>query len=338
VRRSAPTTFATKGDAEGWLATRRAEITGDEWRPPTKVAPLLFAEYAATWLERRDLKPKTRHEYAALLRLRLLPTFGHVPLKAITSDMVEGWHFDQGKAAPTATARAYGLLRTLLGDAVLSRKIPYNPVHIRGAGNVKREREPLPATLPELAVMVEATPERFRLMVLLAAWCALRFGEVTELRRSDVDMTRGVVRVRRGVTRTPGEVHVGDPKSDAGSRDVAIPPHLLPVVRAHLAASITGGRDGLLFPAADRVSHLAESSMTDWWYPARKAAGRDDLTFHGLRHTGATLAAATGATLAELMARLGHSTQGAALRYQHATADRDTEIARLLSGMVEQAS
>ena len=44
------------------------------------------------------------------------------------------------------------------------------------------------------------------------------------------------------------------------------------------------------------------------YYPARAKAGRPDLRFHDLRHTGAVLAAATGATLAELMARLGHST------------------------------
>ena len=68
------------------------------------------------------------------------------------------------------------------------------------------------------------------------------------------------------------------------------------------------------------------------FYPAREAAGRPDLRFHDLRHTGAILAAATGATLAELMARLGHSTPGAAMRYQHAAADRDKVIAPALSG------
>lgn len=67
------------------------------------------------------------------------------------------------------------------------------------------------------------------------------------------------------------------------------------------------------------------------YYPARDAAGRPDLRFHDLRHTGAVLAAATGATLAELMARLGHSTAGAALRYQHAAAERDKVIAAALS-------
>jgi integrase len=63
----------------------------------------------------------------------------------------------------------------------------------------------------------------------------------------------------------------------------------------------------------------------------REAAGRPDLRFHDLRHTGATLAAATGATMAELMRRLGHSSPGAAMRYQHAADDRDQAIAGALS-------
>jgi integrase len=67
---------------------------------------------------------------------------------------------------------------------------------------------------------------------------------------------------------------------------------------------------------------------------AREAAGRPDLTFHALRHTGAVLAAQSGAILAELMARLGHSTPNAAMRYQHAAADRDRAIADVLSERV----
>ena len=66
---------------------------------------------------------------------------------------------------------------------------------------------------------------------------------------------------------------------------------------------------------------------------ARKVAGREDLRWHDLRHTGATMAAQAGATLAELMNRLGHSDVKAALIYQHAAAGRDAEIARRLSAM-----
>ena len=67
------------------------------------------------------------------------------------------------------------------------------------------------------------------------------------------------------------------------------------------------------------------------WYKARQAAGCPDLRWHDLRHSGAVLAAATGASLAELMERLGHSTPAAAMRYQHAARGRGREIAALLS-------
>jgi integrase len=193
-----------------------------------------------------------------------------------------------------------------------------------------------PATLAELETIVAELPDRYQLMALLAAWCAMRFGELTELRRGDVDLRANRVKIRRGVVRVDGEFIIGPPKSDAGVRDVAIPPHLLPMVRDHLARHTASGKDALLFPAAaDGNHHMAPSTLYKVYYPARKAAGRPDLRWHDLRHTGAVLAAQTGATLAELMGRLGHSTPGAAMRYQHAAADRDAEIARRLSALIE---
>jgi integrase len=173
-------------------------------------------------------------------------------------------------------------------------------------------------------------PERLQLMVLLGSWCALRFGETIELRRHDIDLSTEVIRVRRAVARVGGEFIVGPPKSDAGSRDVAIPPHLIPVIEAHLAEHVGRKRDSLLFPN-ERGEHLQPSTLARHWYKARHAAGRDDLRWHDLRHSGAVFAAATGASLAELMGRLGHSTPAAALRYQHVAAGRDREIAALLS-------
>jgi len=139
----------------------------------------------------------------------------------------------------------------------------------------------------------------------------------------------GVLRIRRGVVYVDGRMVVGDPKTAAGSRDVAMPPHLLPVIERHLARAGADG-DALLFPGRNG-EHLPPSTLRDMWRVARDAAGRPDLRFHDLRHTGATLAASTGATLAELMARLGHTTPGAAMRYQHAAADRDQAIAAALS-------
>lgn len=176
-------------------------------------------------------------------------------------------------------------------------------------------------------------PERYRLMVLLASWCALRFGELTELRRKDIVLDPdgdATIRVERAVVRAEGGFKVTTPKSDAGIRDVAVPPHLAPVIAGHLAKFVGKDKDSLLFPALSG-EHLAPASLHRHYYRARSVAHRDDLRWHDLRHSGAVLAPATGATLAELMARLGHSTPGAAMKYQHAAKARDRQIASLLS-------
>ncbi len=333
-------TFVAKIDAEGWLASEQKLIAAGTWVAPSQrhaakpAKALTFGAYASAWLADRTLKPRTREHYARLLANQLEPTLGTTPLRAITPHTVRAWHTSLGTATPTLRAHAYGLLRTILGEAVHDGEIPANPAHIRGAGNSKRVHRIKPASLAELEALVTAMPGKYRLMVLLATWCGLRFGELTELRRGDLDLRSGVIRVRRAVVRVDGGFIVGTPKSDAGTRDVSIPPHLLPVVKEHLSTNITGGRNGLLFPALDGRSHLAPSTLYKSFYKARDAAGRPDLRFHDLRHTGAVLAAGTGASLAELMARLGHSTAGAALRYQHAAQDRDKVIAEALSALV----
>ena len=124
-------------------------------------------------------------------------------------------------------------------------------------------------------------------MVHLAAWCALRFGELTELRRKDIDLTHQVIRVRRAVTWPGGQVNVGTPKSLA---DVSIPPHLLPQIRQHLEQYSQRGSEGLVFPNTDG-RHMHHGSLYKVYRPARAAAGRPGLRWHDLRHTGATLAA-----------------------------------------------
>jgi integrase len=101
-------------------------------------------------------------------------------------------------------------------------------------------------------------------------------------------------------------------------------------VQGHLAVQVGPDDDALLFPA-HHGGHLAKSTLSRHFYKARQVAGRPDLRFHDLRHTGAVLAAATGASLAELMGRLGHSSPVAALRYQHVAQGRDQVIAETLS-------
>ncbi len=329
-----PLTFDSQQYASAYLARVHADIQAGQWvspDTPRQAGPPLLHTYADAWLAGRDLADRTREDYAAILRDHIYPAFGNLPVIAVTPAAVREWHAAlRGRTGPAMRAHAYGLLRTIMNTAVADEVIAANPCRVRGGGQVKRAKTIHPATLPELEQIASCAPARYRLMIMLAAWCALRFGELAELRRSDIDVRAGVIHVRRGVVRVRGGRVVKGPNSEAGKRDVAIPPHLIPAIRDHLREHVAASRDALLFPAAGG-GHIAPASLYRVYYPARDVAGRPDLRFHDLRHTGATLAAATGATLAELMARLGHSTAGAALRYQHAAAERDKVIAEALS-------
>jgi integrase len=325
-RYNAPTTFQTKGDAEAWLAMEQTKIIEHRWKPaaPTS-STITLAEYAETWLRGREIKPRTRGEYRSLL--------GNKPLSALLPVDVRMWYAALDPTTKTRRAHAYALLRTILGTAVTDELIEANPAHIRGAGGYKRQHQIRPASLAELATITERMPARYRLMVLLASWCALRYGELAELRRHDVDLDVGVIRVRRAVTWPDGKPLVSTPKSEAGARDVAIPPHIIGAIADHLSAHAQPGTDGLLFPNTTG-EQIHSGALYSVYRPARAAAGRPDLRWHDLRHSGAVWAAQSGATVAELMDRLGHSTPGMALRYQHVAEGRQAEIARRMSAMV----
>lgn len=336
---NAPYTFLTKTDARAWLTTEHSKLIAGDWTPPAvrqaadvtriKRRAVTFGEYADAWLSSRDLRDRTRQHYRKILDRFLIPVFGTRPVEAITPEIVRSWYSGLDPSKPTMRAHTYALLRTILTTAVEDDLLSANPCRIRSAGRSTRQRDIKPATLAELQIITEHAPEKYRLMVPMSAWLGLRFGEATELRRKDIDLTAGTVRIDRAVTRADGRFIVGPPKTAAGVRTVAIPPHLIPAVRHHLTR-IPAHRDALLFSTATG-RHLDPSTVYKWFYPARDAAGRPDLRWHDLRHTGATLAAATGATIAELMRRIGHTTPAMAMRYQHAADDRDRAIADALS-------
>jgi integrase len=339
VFRPAPQTFDTRLDAAAWLASQTRDVQRGVWQPPERTGPdgrTTLAVYAWDWLDSRQLKPSTRWSYTLMLTNIVLPPLGQLDVDRLTPMTVRNWYAGLDPSKPTRRAHAYGLLRSIYTTAVADELVGSNPCRIRGAGTVKPRHRVRTASLAEVDGIVAAMPPRYRALILVAVWCGLRFGELAELRRGDLevrrfgDRTTAHLRVERGVTRVDGRMVVGDPKSDAGRRNVAVPPHLIPVLLDHLATHVDQAWDALVFPGRGG-QHLNPSALYKVYYPAREAVGRPDLRFHDLRHTGATLAAATGATLAELMARLGHSTPQAAMRYQHATTARDVAIADALS-------
>ena len=157
----------------------------------------------------------------------------------------------------------------------------------------------------------------------------LRFGEATALRRRDVGAGGTTVRVERSVRYVNGAWLVGPPKSEAGRRTVALPGSVAAALVDHLEQFVPDADEALVFGTASG-NFLAGSNFGRTFRRAVTVCNVPPVRVHEPRHTGASLAAATGASTAELMHRLGHASPAAALIYQHATTNRDTEIARAL--------
>jgi integrase len=311
-----------------------------------RLTELTFATYAESWLATRKVKgrslaPRTQDGYRKLLDRLLLPTFGAMALKAITPDALLAWY--EGATTPerhllamrpTLRAQAYVLLKSILASAADpaqtgGARIPFNPCAVRGGGRAERVSKTEILSPADLATIADAMPAQHRLLVLLAGWCALRSGEVRELRRGDVHINEGFLRVSRAVGK--GNL-VGPPKTAAGVRDVGIPPSLLAELRRHLLEHAQSGAQGSLFCGA-RGGHLPEAVLWQEFDRAKNAAGRPGLRFHDLRHSGLTWLAQGGATVGELQAWAGHTTPAVAMRYQHLAQDRKRVLAKRLDAM-----
>lgn len=272
------------------------------------------------------------------MRLHITLALGQCRFEALNTATIRAWHAQmlrKGKPGPVTVAKAYRLLRTILNAAVEDGLLIRNPCTIKGA-SVERSPERPIATIEQVYQLADAIEPRYRGMVLLATFCGLRLGELLALRRGRIDLERGrVVVIEQVVELADGTRSIGPPKTEASRRVVAIPPHIIDEVQAHLDQWVASGEGSLIFTDTDGGLVRRGNFRQRAWNTATAKVGLSGLHFHDLRHTGNTLAAATGASTKELMARMGHASSRAALIYQHATEDRDIAIANALSAMVE---
>ena len=331
TRQTAPQTFRTKTDADRWLSTVEADLSRGTWLDDN-LGRQQFGTYARAWLrDNPRMGPRYRETCARNLRLHMA-SLTDMPLRAITPAVVREWYAAalRGKGGRTSIQQSYRFLRAVMNTAVRDGAITKNPCNILGAGTDRAKERPV-ASPAQVVALIEAITPRYRAAVLLAAWCGLRRGEVLGLLPEDVDLALGIVTVRRNrieLLETP-QAFDANPKTDAGKRTVTIPPHVLPILEEHMTTwagteRVFIGRDG---------RPMRGNAIRQAFSRARRKADMPGFRFHDLRHTGQTLAASAGATLKDLMRRLGHASPAAAYRYLHAVDGRDAEIASALSDL-----
>jgi integrase len=336
IMRPADHTFPTKTAAEVWLTRKEAEILDGDWIDPD-AGQVLFAQYAAAWIEERpNLRPSTLRAYRCVLRRHLIPAFGARAVSEIREPHIRRWRkamVDAGVGLPT-TAKAYVLLKAVLNTAIDDGMIRRNPCRIKGAGTGQSPERPV-VTVRQILSLAAVIEPSYRALILLAAFCSLRWGELAALRREDLDLEARTVKIERSLTPLPGGGYsFGPPKSAAGRRTVIIPAVIVPDIARHLDQFVSPGNGDLVFTGSEGGSLHHGNFRKRVWLPAVAAAGLPGIHIHDLRHAGNTLSADAGANLRELMERMGHSTTRAALIYLHGGDQRQRAIADTVSDMV----
>jgi integrase len=330
LSRKAPHTFDTERAASEWLTLVESEIIRGHWSAP-EAGEVPLGDYGRQWIEERKLAPRTHELYSDLFRRQIGPHLGGLALAAIRPQTVRTWRtalLAGGTPEPQAV-KAYRLLRAIFNTAVKEDGLVRdNPCRIKGYDTYHVPERPT-ATVEQVYALADAMPPRFHALIVVAALTGLRWGELVALQRGDVDMERGSVRVTRTLVKVGNRLEVGPPKSAAGVRVVALPAAAVEAFRDHLAAFVASDPASLIFTGAKgaplRSGNFARAVR--WTRTVCEVGLPAGFHFHDLRHTGNTLAAQTGASTRELMHRMGHASMRAALIYQHATSERDREIA-----------
>jgi integrase len=191
--------------------------------------------------------------------------------------------------------------------------------------------------LDQVFAIAAGIQPRYRLLVLLATFAQLRFGELVGLRRRHIDLEAMELRVVKATAEMDDGTQIDDdPKSDAGKRTTSLPGALRTDIETHLTHYAQSGASGRLFVGPEG-GIPRRRNFNRVWKRALEVAGIPvglGLHLHDLRHTGSTWSAQSGATLKEV-ARIGHSSTRAAMIYQHATRDRDQVIAAALDALID---
>ena len=209
---------------------------------------ITVGEYAGKWIhQRNDLRPRTSDDYRDIIRVHIVTGLGDKHLGKLTPADIRAWNSRLSAHVPGRARKAYRLLRAILNTAVADEVIVRNPCRVRGAGQDRSAERPI-ATVGQVAAPADAVDGRLRALVLLAAWCGLRRSELLALRRRDIDLLHATVRVERSMhTLRDNSIVIGPPKTAAGRRTVAIPPHIIPGLETHLANYVGADSDQLLF-------------------------------------------------------------------------------------------
>lgn len=267
-----------------------------------------YAQYLA--LYKRNLAPKTRESYDHASDAYLLPVVGDIALDAITPEHIQTAINAAADRGSRQAQIVYSVAHAVLRRAYRSRLIVFNPVDAIDKPDHEQEQGKALTDADYAATVREIV---YDLPLSLALFAGLRRGEICGLQWGDVDLSAGVLHVRRQRCRARGELITKPPKSRAGTRDVPIAGELLPQLRSAYRLS----------PRAWVVDLTPEALSRRWRdLQRRELTLSDHYRLHDLRHTYGSRLVLDGVNLRVVQYLMGHSKIDVTMRvYSHCRAD-----------------
>jgi integrase len=302
--------FARKPDAVRFLTLVQADLLRGSYIDPGRSRTPL-SDYAGIWLESWSVRPTTRRTYDSHLRTWILPALGGRSLASITpTDVRVLLRQLTEHLAPSTSRHVHGLLSTILRSAVEDGYLARNPAARTGP---RRTPRPLvaPLTVGQVQALIDATPERFRVVVLLGAGCGLRIGEALGLRVGEVDLEAGVLRVSAQLQALPGQpLALRPPKTYSSIRTLPLPETVAAAVAEHLRRwppAASDAQDALLVRTVTGRPVWPRTFHSRIWRTATTGAGLPGVRFHQLRHFYASALIRAGESVKTVQAALGHA-------------------------------
>lgn len=296
--------FARKVDAQTWLNGVTTAVQTGAYVDPAR-SRISVDVLARQWLAGKvNLKSTTYALYESILGKHVLPRWGDVQLTDVEHGEVQAWVAElvASGLSPSHVRDVLGVLSGVLGLAVRDRRLPSNPCHGIDLPRIRKRRRRY-LTAAEVESLAEAAGPTGRLVVLVLAYCGLRWCEMAALRVGSIDFLRRRLNIAEAVTEVHGRLVWGTPKSHE-ARSVPIPRVLVDELAAHVAAK---DRDHLVFTTASGTPLRNRNARRSWFDDAAEAIGMPGLTPHELRHTAASLAVSAGAHVKAVQAMLGHA-------------------------------
>jgi integrase len=265
-----------------------------------------FAEWFEVWLSsKRRITDRTRFDYQGIYASRLEAPFAQLSLRAIDRTTVAGWveRLVTEGLSPARVRKCATVLTASLQAAVDEGLIARNPASRVEMPRLEVKRKRF-LSAEQVAQLADAMPDTgSRVLVLVAAYGGLRWGELAALRRGRCDLLRRRIIVDAAVSDLAGRLHVTVPKSHQ-ERAVALPVFVVEELALHLH-HLPRDPDTFVF-TSPRGGLLRYSNFRRVWDRAAAAARLDGVTPHQLRHSCASLMHDAGADLVLVSRQLGH--------------------------------